>query len=528
MANDGLAMDVFVGSQRQLPFDGHFPILLHGALTFRAAGLVRSVVSRCADLANAHYAPEIFVPVFEPLLDDETVQLYNSGRLPRSVLVHNLFEDLEQVDRSEHLPAIDASPPSFFREGLRSVVDSENSRVVRYYQDSEYVAYEYRLADRRTQFVDLLADGRRYRRLTYNSRGYVSRSTTFDEGNNAIFHEYYDAAGFRFLYSNVKDGRERALTYFDGDLLEHTFDTLDELTAFWIETHYGRLLQSRFLVSEWAFHRQTLQHLKEQIGTRIIVAFHNNHFAFPHRYGSPYKPELESTLSNLSLFDAVVVLTESQRIDILKDFPDCTKIEVIPHASPLVPERPLAARDSNLVVFVGRLSREKGVLEIVELLPELISLVPSVKFEFWGRGPLEESLNSRIEELDIGSNVRLAGFTESPELVYSAAAVSLFPSQYEGQSLSLLESQAFGAVPVAFRFNYGAVEHIQHGVNGLLVDPDSYTDLLRSCALLLTRPYWRETLSRNAQIAAMNNSSELLVDRWTGLLRSLGGISIRG
>ncbi len=118
-------------------------------------------------------------------------------------------------------------------------------------------------------------------------------------------------------------------------------------------------------------------------------------------------------------------------------------------------------KDESYIVFVGRLSKEKGI----ENIAQTAKLLPEYEFVIAGSGPDEDILK------DI-SNIKLAGFLTGDELtkLMGNAKVLLLPSVcYENCPLSILEAHALG-VPVVTMNSGGMAELVKDGVTGTLVD----------------------------------------------------------
>lgn len=118
-------------------------------------------------------------------------------------------------------------------------------------------------------------------------------------------------------------------------------------------------------------------------------------------------------------------------------------------------------KEDSYVVFVGRLSKEKGIANIAgtaKLLPEYTFIVA-------GSGPDEDMLK------DI-PNIKLAGFLTGDKLteLMGNAKVLLLPSVcYENCPLSILEAHCMG-VPVVTMNSGGMAELVKDGVTGTLVN----------------------------------------------------------
>jgi glycosyltransferase involved in cell wall biosynthesis len=114
------------------------------------------------------------------------------------------------------------------------------------------------------------------------------------------------------------------------------------------------------------------------------------------------------------------------------------------------------------VVFLGRLSAEKGIEPILRALPGGLDLVIA------GDGPQRRRL-----EQQAGKAVTLLGQIEPGEVagfLRSARALVVPSLCYEGQPRVILEAFAAGVPVLASRIG-GLPELVDHGVNGYLVEP---------------------------------------------------------
>ena len=135
-------------------------------------------------------------------------------------------------------------------------------------------------------------------------------------------------------------------------------------------------------------------------------------------------------------------------------------------------------------VFVGRLSREKGVDLLIEAWRRLGQRGLREPLVVAGSGPEETALRRRAFGLN---NVRFLG-EASREAVLAAqreAAFAVVPSRwYENSPYAALEAVASGRAVVAW--SRGAVAELaEHGVAGLHFDAPEPASLLEPCAQLL-------------------------------------------
>lgn len=119
------------------------------------------------------------------------------------------------------------------------------------------------------------------------------------------------------------------------------------------------------------------------------------------------------------------------------------------------------------IVFVGRLTEEKGVRELIALARR----VPDIPVSVAGWGPLAPVVEAASKEL---GNVRFAGRVEPSTLqaMYAGARATIVPSLWEEPgALSVLESMAAGTPLVAYSRG-GAAEYVRNAEAGIVVEPN--------------------------------------------------------
>jgi glycosyltransferase involved in cell wall biosynthesis len=125
--------------------------------------------------------------------------------------------------------------------------------------------------------------------------------------------------------------------------------------------------------------------------------------------------------------------------------------------------------DTSLVfLFVGRLVRDKGILDLVEAFAALRAR--RAQWELWMVGPDEEGLQSAMQaesEL-LGAHIRWFGPTHIPERYMAAADVLVLPSYREGFGSVIIEAAACGIPTIAYRID-GVVDAIVEGRTGCFV-----------------------------------------------------------
>ena len=158
-----------------------------------------------------------------------------------------------------------------------------------------------------------------------------------------------------------------------------------------------------------------------------------------------------------------------------------------------------AAADEQIVFYVGRLVREKGVQVLLDAIPRVIEQRPRTKFVIAGKGPYEMELRSQANLLGISHRVYFTGYIDDEvrNCLYNWADIAVFPSLYEPFGIVALEGMA-AKTPVVVSDTGGLSEIIEHGFDGLLVNPGDKGSLAEAIMLLLQDAQLREKLRFNA------------------------------
>lgn len=176
-----------------------------------------------------------------------------------------------------------------------------------------------------------------------------------------------------------------------------------------------------------------------------------------------------------SRFSSYIAISRRQRELLIQTGIPEDKIRVIPHFIRQNPA-PSAGPPRRDVLYAGRLTQEKGVLQLVQAW-ELLS-PPGRILYLMGDGPLRGELERYISSRHLES-IRLTGFIPHKEqgAVRAACGLSVAPSLWEETfGMVVLESWLHGT-PVIVTPNGGLPELITHGRNGWIAQEPSVESL---------------------------------------------------
>lgn len=174
--------------------------------------------------------------------------------------------------------------------------------------------------------------------------------------------------------------------------------------------------------------------------------------------------------------------------------------------------------NGKVIIFVGRLVKDKGIEELLQAFAQLKQEGQSVKLVLVGpfeeeRDPLSSAASQIIKK---DPHVITTGFVKDVRPYLCAADLLAFPTYREGFPNVPMQAGALGLPSVVTDIN-GCNEIVQHGVNGLILPPKDATALHDAIHQLLTDEPLYERLSKNARPMITERFEQKLV--WEGLLK---------
>ena len=136
-------------------------------------------------------------------------------------------------------------------------------------------------------------------------------------------------------------------------------------------------------------------------------------------------------------------------------------------------KKQLDERD-NLVGYIGRLSEEKGVLNFVKAISEILKGRDEIKFLIGGDGELRDEIERFLDEENLNERVKLVGWIPHDKLpdYLNKLKLVVLPSYTEGLPNIMLEAMACGTPVLAMSVG-GIPEVIEDGNTGFILENNS-------------------------------------------------------
>ncbi len=107
--------------------------------------------------------------------------------------------------------------------------------------------------------------------------------------------------------------------------------------------------------------------------------------------------------------------------------------------------------DARVLLFVGRLTEQKGVVEFMSrAVPDLLTRLPEHHLVLMGDGEQAAQLRATAQSLPFASRVHLVGWQPQAIKWMRAAELLVLPTRYEGMPNVILEAMSVGKSVVSF------------------------------------------------------------------------------
>ena len=170
------------------------------------------------------------------------------------------------------------------------------------------------------------------------------------------------------------------------------------------------------------------------------------------------------------------------------------------------------AKASTVILFLGRLNRDKGMLDLANAFNAIAMTRHDVVLLLVGAE--EDVPFRRMQDICATWHDRLyhVEFTPTPERYMAAADIFCLPSYREGLGMSILEAAACGVPTVASRI-YGVTDAVVDGDTGLLFKPGDVGALTQSLLVLIADIPLRKRLGQAARERTLTLFSNTSITR---------------
>jgi len=206
-------------------------------------------------------------------------------------------------------------------------------------------------------------------------------------------------------------------------------------------------------------------HLRKSLPAPLVQTFHSTEFD---RTSWPWNYILDVERAAAENADLIISVSNRTREAVMRLGADKSKIRVVYNG---VDRQKFASagmggkavddfkRGKKVVLFLGRLTEQKGPVQFLHAAAQVLTVNPNVLFVIAGKGELLPLLINMSIQLGIAHNVRFLGYVpeEDQRKIYKVADVYVMPSTSEPFGITALEAMSSG-VPVIVSKTSGVAE----------------------------------------------------------------------
>ena len=244
----------------------------------------------------------------------------------------------------------------------------------------------------------------------------------------------------------------------------------------------------------------------------LKIGWEHNH----HNNNNKYIKKVVNSVKNLDYF---VLVSES-----LKDFyakklnnTKC-KCIYIPNSLDEIPSK----LDTKNIISIGRLSKEKGYVDLIEVFKYVSLKYPDWKLNIIGDGLEREKIEERIKTYKLENNVILHGYRDKKYInkQLSKSSIYVMSSFTESFGIVLLEAFSYGIPCVAFDCAQGAHDLISNNWDGYLISNRDKEKMAKKIIDLIKNDNRRIIMGNNAHKKSLKYTSDIVKKSWIDILGS--------
>lgn len=245
----------------------------------------------------------------------------------------------------------------------------------------------------------------------------------------------------------------------------------------------------------------------------LKIGWEHNH----HNNDKKYINKIIKSVSKLDYF----VLVSKELEEFYRQKVKC-KTVYIPNTLDYYPKK-VSDLEEKRIISVGRLSEEKGYLDLIDVFSLVHQVYPDWKLDIIGDGNQKENIQKKIEEYGLNDFIILHGFQNKEYInqLLQKSSIYVMCSYTESFGIVLLEAFSFGIPCVAFDSARGATEIISNNWDGYLIKDRNKEIMAKKVCELISNPNRRIIMGANGIKKANEYSMDEIRKYWIQIIETV-------
>ena len=246
------------------------------------------------------------------------------------------------------------------------------------------------------------------------------------------------------------------------------------------------------------------------------IAWEHNH----HHQEEDYIKKVVKSCQNI---DSLILVSDSLRSFYKKRMKEKNikcKCVFIPNMLDSVPDKISKLTEKRLVA-IGRLSKEKGFVDLIELFNELHHEESDWKLDIIGDGSQKNKIVDKIYEYQLTEFVTVHGYLKKKEInkILEKSSLYIMTSYTESFGIVLIEAMSHGIPCLSYTSAEGANDLIENGKNGYLIENRDQQEMISKIKELIHDKKRRTEMGKNAREISLKYTSDQIKSDWIKLLK---------
>jgi glycosyltransferase involved in cell wall biosynthesis len=269
-------------------------------------------------------------------------------------------------------------------------------------------------------------------------------------------------------------------------------------------------IDSDIIISTRIMHNQWLSKYGKK--NTIKIAWEHSH----HNNNKKYIQKLMTSCSNI---DYLIPVSKELTEFYSKIISSRTKCIYIPLALDSIPKKQ-SLLDEKQIISVGRLSKEKGFLDLIDIFKFVNQQRSDWKLNIVGDGLEKENIEDKIKNEHLENNVIMHGYQKKDKIndLLLNSSIYVMTSFTESFGLVLIEAMSYGIPCICFDSAQGALEIIDNNINGFIISNRDKMVMADKIIQLIDNVELRCDLGKKAKEKANLFNPENIKKEWFKLI----------
>lgn len=475
-------------------------------------GMTTAIFNRSKAFYDAGITADIVTFDYKGNYDEIIKELKSLGKMDERTQMYNVFAYFKSISNKKHFKTNKKLYKCISKICNNTVEIQENKNVSRFFDihTGNYVAYIRNSEKERV--IDLFKNNKRTERFSF-FKDKVHMKETFNAENKVIYQVFYDNNGYPYISRNI-DPNSGAVgkTYVLVERKE--FKNNGTLCVYYLE----KLIKdnrNNIMICDGPGSFPKMLNTSHKHAKKYSVIHANHHENFDDT--GAFKKHEKRIIENADNINGVIVMTDAQKTDILKQFTVKNIYSISNFIN--IHEAPKHYQQDKIIGHISRMVSTKRLDLLIEVADLVVKKDKDVKFHIYGDGPVKPKIEKLIKEKGLSNNVFLLGYTSTPQRCLADFKLVVSTSQYEGQGLSMLESMISKRPVIAFDIKYGPNDFIENGKNGYLINNGDLDNMATKILELINNDELLISFGEKARKSITTKfSTQAILDKWIHLL----------